>query len=499
MLVAGGLLLAVLFGLIGAVISGWFALLLFAPILPIIFVLRDFRLGVVLLMCLLPFQNSPIIPQFSGFNVINFMVLATLASLALSHFSRRTAYAQWPPVFYWCYLGPIAVGGAFGLLHLKGVPPVQELAAYLSPYLYLTNTLIKPLFTVLVAWMLGTAVLKSERPQLFLVPLVAAMVLPAFLIFAFVVRSGMSLQVLGSATSREVLGVLGMHANGFGQFFGIAFTVLLFLSPLAVRARDKLGLLFALGCVSLALMLTFSRGGYVVALVGAAAFVVIHRKFRYAAILLVAAVLLALVLPDAVVGRLLMGLSDSGPQPHMVPGKSDALTAGRLWLWRQLAPGFWHSPLWGNGVGSVAWSDPVKRGMFYVVHPHNVFLRALLDVGVLGFGALFLFFRAVVRGAYALSRGADTPPAMVALGQGVCAATVAMFIGDFAGGHYLAGPEQVILWLGIGMLMPSMAPLMRARQARRRRAALVEPIPEWPARVRPAPPAEAEAARVGGD
>jgi len=44
--------LAVIFGAIIAIFGGPIAFLLFAPILPIIFLLRDFRIGVVLLIFL---------------------------------------------------------------------------------------------------------------------------------------------------------------------------------------------------------------------------------------------------------------------------------------------------------------------------------------------------------------------------------------------------------------------------------------------------------------
>lgn len=485
-----GVLAAMLFGLISAVANGWIALLLFAPVLPVLFVLRDFRVGVVLLIVLLPFQNSPLLPQFSGFNLVNYMVLATMGSLVLSLlFSREATYVRWPRIVWWAYLLPIACGTVLGLLHVKSAPQVQELVSYSTPYVYLTATVLKPLFTMLVAWMLGTAVSRSERPQLFLIPIVLASVLPAFSIFAFVAKSGLSLQVLGSEHSRTLLGVLGMHANGFGQFFGLAFTMLLFISPLATRLRDKVALFTSIAIVTLALLLTFSRGGWVVAAVGGLSFVLVHRRMRYVFILLFVLVAAAAFMPDAIVDRLMVGISDS--QVQRVPGKFDALTAGRVWLWKTLLPDFWHSPLWGSGVGSVAWSSPVRAGIFYFVHPHNVFLRILLDLGVAGFLMFFLFFRYLVRQAIAIARAPDTPPALRAVAQGVAASVVAMFLGDMAGGHYLAGPEQVVLWMSIGLLLPTlkrMEPVRNRTRAQREARFAMAPLPPLP----PAPAMRAE-------
>lgn len=477
-----GLFFAVLYGLISAVFNGWIALLLFAPVLPVLFVLRDFRVGVVLLIVLMPLQNSPVLPQFSGFNLVNYMVIATFGSLMLHHFFAKDAVlVQWPRIFWWAYLLPIFAGTLLAIPHLKSVPQVQELIVYSSTYIYVTSVVIKPLFAVLVAWMLGAAVIKSKRPGLFLIPLAVSAVVPALLVFVFLAKTGLSLTVLGSARSRELLGSLGMHANVFGQFFGLAYTILLFISPLATRLREKLALFISLSIIGVALVLTFSRGGWVVGAVGTLAFLVVQRRLRYAFIALFLMLAAAVFMPDAVVARLTAGMNES-TMPH-TPGKVDALTAGRVWLWTQLAPGFWHSPLWGSGVGSVAWSEPVKRGMFFVVHPHNVFLRIVLDLGLAGFALLFMFYRYLVRQAIVIARAPDAPPLMRALAQGLATAVVAMFLGDMAGGHYMAGPEQSVLWMAIGLLLPAMAglePKTRNRAEREAQFALQPAIGALP-------------------
>jgi hypothetical protein len=119
-----------------------------------------------------------------------------------------------------------------------------------------------------------------------------------------------------------------------------------------------------------------------------------------------------------------------------------------------------------------------------------VFLRILLDLGLAGMLLFFLFFRYLVLQAVAIARAPETSPALRAVAQGVAASVVAMFLGDMAGGHYLAGPEQVVLWMGIGLLLPTLArmePLRKRTRAQRDARFALPPLPSAPAmRAEPA-------------
>src|SRR5579872_6920522 len=81
--------LAVIFGAIIAIFGGPIAFLLFAPILPIIFLLRDFRIGVVLLIFLLPIQHTLLLPSFTGFNIVTYLAATTFLSMCVSHYFNR--------------------------------------------------------------------------------------------------------------------------------------------------------------------------------------------------------------------------------------------------------------------------------------------------------------------------------------------------------------------------------------------------------------------------
>ena len=455
LLIMTGLFLAMLLGLVSAVANGWIALLLLAPIAAMAMVLRDFRVGAVLLMLLMPVQYSPLLPQSTSLNLVNLITVATFASLFLNHFMGRVELTRLPRFFWWAYFLPIAVGGLLGLRHIHEAPNITDYATLQTPFAYLMYSFVRPLLTIVAAWVVGAAVLRSKQPRLFVFPLMIASLLPALLMLAFEAKiggAGMGLMAL-----RTMLDLLGMHANGFGQFFGIAFTVLLFMAPAMQRTRERLFLMMSIGVVLVALILTFSRGGYVVALSGFVAFVIIERKYKYAVMVVAVVMAVGLAAPDALLGRLSTGIEETQSARGVAADKTEALTAGRVWLWKLMLPEVKKSPLWGSGVGSVAWSAPAKAGMIKFAHPHNVFLRVLLDLGLIGFGLMVAFCRLLVRRLRAVAADPATPPAMASLANGAWVALISMLLGDFAGGHYVSGPETSILWLAIGILLPLMA------------------------------------------
>src|SRR5207244_10326636 len=101
--------------------------------------------------------------------------------------------------------------------------------------------------------------------------------------------------------------------------------------------------------------------------------------------------LLALA-PSAVFERISMGLDSSAFDQMAAGSADDKLTAGRFSLYYMFAPEVLRSPLWGRGTGSAAWSTAVLNGWTPMLHPHNLYLRVLMDIGVLGLMLLTWFY-----------------------------------------------------------------------------------------------------------
>jgi O-antigen ligase len=140
-------------------------------------------------------------------------------------------------------------------------------------------------------------------------------------------------------------------------------------------------------------------------------------------------------------------------------GSADAVSAGRIeGIWLPLLPELARSPLWGNGLGSIMWLLPMKVGaVLEVTHPHNAYLEALLDMGVIGLGLLLAYFWHVWRGFLALGGNPWLSPEMRGLFQGGAAALVAFLVTGMAGSSLRPDPDFIYLWLAIGLMYGMMA------------------------------------------
>ena len=451
------ILLAIIFGIIIALFDGLFALILFAPIVAILFILRDYRIGVVILVIILPFQHTPFLPSFTGFNIVNYLTTASLISMLLSK-TKEFNYAPFPRFFWWAYLMPIGFAAIHGLMYLHEVPQNRiDLigTVYTSPKTYLGGLVIKPLFIILISWMLGTAAINSKKPVLFLCPLFFAAVLAASAIMFFVIINGFDLKLLASARSRALLSGLGMHANEFGFLLGTSFILILFTYPAIQTSLARILTLFSLLAVGVALMLTFSRGGYVIAVVGVIGFIFIKKQIRYLFLMLFVMACIIAIAPEAVFERITTGSEDASMQSGGVTDQQDQLTAGRVWIWTQLLPEFLDSPIWGSGVGSTAWSTMVKNGL-YINHPHNLYLRILLDMGVLGMLLMFKFGNLILGELKRIASSTTTPAVFASLAQGSFIAMIGVLVAGWSNGNYISESEFSLLWLSIGLALPYM-------------------------------------------
>jgi O-antigen ligase len=267
------------------------------------------------------------------------------------------------------------------------------------------------------------------------------------MVIVYVLRSGIALGQLASNDSREFLSELGLHANDLGRLFAMAYALLLFTWAAARHPGLQFVLLGAMALTAVALMLTFSRGAFVGFLVVNALFVLWRRN---AGALLLAGALLsvaALALPGAVYDRMASGAGEG----------LNAISAGRIeGLWLPLLPEALHSPIYGNGLGSILWSEPMRRGIgeaiLPVTHPHNAYLQAQLDLGVVGLVLLCAYFAHVWRGFRALSADASLSPLLRGFYQGAAAGLLSILVSDLTDSSLVPRPEQVYMWLAIGML-----------------------------------------------
>jgi O-antigen ligase len=454
------LLLAI--GLLGAAwgfavaAGGLISFILSASLIACGLILVDFRIGVVLLVLLMPISgSSTIFPHemfgVVGLNPLNLLLVGTLFSCMLRAAADRSLPQFLPQPLLWLYIVPIVIAGLIGTRHIHEVAPtlliIFQGLDYASAAAYLREWVVKPLLMLVFALLVGAAVAKSARPERLLVPAIISMCVMAAVVPVYVAHSGMSLNQLASSEEREFLDPLGLHANDLGRLYASAVALALFTWSDTSSRGLRLALLIAAGMSLVALVLTFSRGGFVEMAVATALYVL--RRFSARTLIITCLALGAALMfaPHAIFERLSAGQGEG----------IDAISAGRVnGLWLPLLPEVLHHPLFGNGIGAMLWSDTMRRGAgsltLAVTHPHNAYLQAALDMGLTGLVLLCAYFAHAWKGLRAMANDPDIPAGLRGFFQGAAAGLVGMLVSDFTDSSLMPRPEQAFLWLAIGMM-----------------------------------------------
>lgn len=451
---AGTALIGIFWGTVIAV-AGVNSLYLCLAVVASVFILFDFRIGVVLLILLLPVSRGALFPHammgMTGLNPLNLLFVATLGSYALQALSGGGWRRFVPQPLVWLYVVPIVIAGLIGSSHVGEIAQAfylmdMDFLQFQNPAGYLRETVFKPLMLVVFALLVGAAAGKSERPEKFLVPAIVSIWAMSLLVIVYVLWSGAGLGRLAGADSREFLSALGLHANDLGRLYAVAYALLLFTWARAKEPGLRFALLASMGIVVLALVLTFSRSAFFGFIVVNALFILWNMSAR--GLLLVAALAVgALLMPAAVYERAAEGFGAG----------LDAISAGRVrGLWLPLLPEVLKSPIWGGGHMSILWSEPMRMAggssVLLVTHPHSAYLQALLDMGIVGLLLICAYYLHAWRGFRALAANAALSATMRGFYQGAAAGLVSLLIMGVADGALTPRAEQVFLWFAIGML-----------------------------------------------
>src|SRR6266568_364071 len=273
--------------------------------------------------------------------------------------------------------------------------------------------------------------------------------------------SAVALHQLASSDSREFLSALGMHANELGRLYVVAYALLLFTWAESKELGIGLVLLASMGLVIAALVLTFSRGAFVGFVLVNLLFPLWRRNAKNLIFLGLLAAVALCALPDAVYDRIATGSGEG----------LNAISAGRIDLiWLPLLPELLRSPVYGSGLGSILWSDAMRSGagttILPVSHPHNAYLETLLDMGMAGLILVCAYFAHVWKGFRALGLDPSLSPTLRGFYLGAVAGLLGFLAASVTDGSLAPKPEQVFLWLAIGMMYGQRARKPAAREMR---------------------------------
>jgi O-antigen ligase len=437
---------------VGIAIGEVEAMLASVALLAALAALIDFRAGAVVLMVLLPISAIPVFPRsmfgFTGLNPINVLMAATLVSFLMR---GRQLWLLTPKPLLLLYVLPVVGAALLGMRHVNDIVPYffeNELMHFSDGLGYLRDILLKPMFTVVIAMLVGAAVAQSKRPEGFLAPIILAVWVMSLTAIGYVLYSGVRLGALSSTGARDFFSAIGMHANDLGRLYAVAYALLLFTWGESKETAFKTMLVVTMGVLSVALLLTFSRGAFVGFMLINGLYLLWKFNSRTVAIALLIATVAMLAMPGAVMSRLEMGFGSGGD--------ANAVSAGRIdeiWLPLLNAGDMTKSPIWGSGLDSILWSNAGWSGTILMVgHPHNAYLQAWLDMGAIGLLLMLAYFVHVYRGFRSLGSNAYLSPSMRGLFQGATAGLLCFLLTGFSGSSLRATPEFVFLWFAIGMM-----------------------------------------------
>lgn len=413
--------------------------------------LGDYRIGSGLLIFVMPFASTYLIPSqmfgISGMNPKNVLLLISISSLFLTQVfrPRKLAIPTWTPLFF-MYLAVFSTSAIHGAFHASSIPEYFEALNIItsnSVDAYLLESFLKPSVTLATAFILSIVIRNTTRPNLYLIPLFCSAMVVAMAIFYHAASSGMALADLASQESRRYLSSTGMHANELGLLLNMAWALALFSFFHASRLRDKLLLGTVSSLLAIAILLTFSRGAYLGSLTVIGYLLYVRRKFLVFLLALLLLPIAALVMPQAVTERATHGMQSND---------IDTISSGRVVeIWQPLLPEIMKSPLLGSGISSILWSDAAKqRAILPVGHPHSAYLGMLLDSGLLGAIIIILFFRHIWCLFTCLGRSAQDP-LWRGFFTGAAACILLLLVQGVTDDSFMPTRTQPFLWLAYGM------------------------------------------------
>lgn len=427
---------------------------LVVPVVVVALTVRDYRFGVGVLVFLMPIASTKIMPHkllgITGFNPLNLAIGGTLLSLCLLLAFGKPRLPRFPWRYFSYFAGALLIAALIGSRKVHLIPGyfyLTQESLYTTSMQYLRDELAKPLIMLVAIWMLSIAVSHSKTPERWLRGVSISVISLPVLIIAVVLLSGYGLGDLASPSSRSFLSVTGLHANQLAVMLLPAFSAALFMLPAEKNPIARLLTLAVIGAVLVALLLTFSRAAFLGIVLVGCSFFFLRGQVIYIVAGLVVTLVIAAVLPDAVIERATQGFG-----ANSVGTKNDPLTAGRVGgIWIPLLPEIGKHLLLGDGINATMWSAPSRAMVFVEGHPHNAYLRLLMDHGLVGGMLIALFLYQTWRLFRRLANSEAMTPLIRAYYQGMSVAFVVFLVQCVSGSTLLFNFLHIFYWFAIAI------------------------------------------------
>lgn len=440
---------------VGGALFGWFGqLFLLTLAIPVGLLAINYRFGMFALVLLMPFAGAQYIPKLGPLSIINLLLLGVLSLVGLRYILHRIMGRQIelpiPREFVLYYLLPVTFGYLIGSGHLNEIAPqfLEDEDKVNSLRYYWISTYLKGVLFAVCGVVLAAVVVEYNNARRIVLTAVASSILFILVSTILFLLSSQSLEA--AVFGRRMFSSMGRHANGVGAMLLPILGATLFMSTAPERAWLRYSLVAASLILVAGVFLTGSRGAFLGLMVVVCAYVWKERRLLNLLAVVFFGTVGLLFAPSAITDRLTMGLENLSADRGAVVSEEEQLTSGRLFLAKQLLPEIMQSPLIGHGVESTRWSDYAKNGGA-IGHPHNIYLRTLMDLGILGLICMALFVWYAFRLFSYLCRNQSVDPLLRKYFLGSAIGLMGYLTFGLSGGNASPTIEQWFLWVALGV------------------------------------------------
>ncbi|MET0289815.1 MAG: O-antigen ligase family protein [Pseudoxanthomonas sp.] len=369
-------------------------------------------------------------------NVSNILFGLCVAGLVIFRPKHQTATSRAPLTIPMLLLfGALTVSSVIGMLQQPG-DAIEDIT-------YLKNLLFYPLL-YFVYRRCGQDE-KNTRQLIIMVAIVAAVAgLEA-------VREGLDYGFGNFNESRRASGPFGTDfrdSNRAGVFYAM-FTPFFVALALFLRGQKlwRIGAVVGIVLLAIAIMATYSRQSYLIALV-CVALLLIRRNVILATLIGVLMVPAIGLLPDSVTQR----VAETKQQDAVGDEQLDDSTASRFEIWAGAFEMWQDHPL-GVGLNRFKRNIGTYVPRYAGYDAHSIYMLTLAETGLLGLGALLFLLASLLWHGVRMVRAAGPTDAEIrALTLGFTLMVVAVCLGNAYGSPFYEGPVMANFWILCGLL-----------------------------------------------
>ena len=343
-----------------------------------------------MLVFLFPFSGTELIRDnllpVPGFKPLQLFALFAVI-VAFFNFKGSAQIPSSATVFF----GIVIIVFAFSILH--SYFHLNEINSFLrdplSPWRYFLSKFCKPLIFLLPALILTKFIYKKNDFDSIAATIDWSLTgLSLFIIILFFHQG-----VLSGSTKeiRTFLWTsLGTHTNNIANYFilGFPFVLSRFFIGKGIINLIKIAL------ISIGIALLFSRSAYCLFILSFFIYTFISKRMKLLPLVIgIVFVAVLYLIPENVIQRATTGF-DSGDKNVIFAGRIDG-------LWSPLLEEYASKPkalFFGNGRYAIISTNAHKMGVaIQAEHPHNMYIEAILDVGIFGLSIFLCLFGILLR------------------------------------------------------------------------------------------------------